>query len=97
MRPSATNPFMSPEMLADKVCWWISQAVAEAEARGAEKVLARVEALIRKWTGCWCGEQLAYDHDPRVQDCPQHGDGAAEHFCGAIVTDLRAALTEDDA
>ena len=52
-----------------------------------------VDELIAKWSGCWCGPQLAYDHDPRVQDCPQHGDGAAEYYSGAIVSDLRTLLT----
>ena len=54
----------------------------------------RLAALAAKWSGCWCGPQMAPDHDPRVQDGPQHGDGAAEHFCGEIVRDLRAILAE---
>ena len=51
-----------------------------------------IEHLISKWSGCWCEPQLAYDHDPRVQDCPQHGEPAAEYYSGGIVADLQALL-----
>ena len=55
-------------------------------------LLDRIEALVAKWSGCRCGPQLAYDHDPRVQDCPQHGEAAAEYYSGGIVSDLRGLL-----
>lgn len=53
-----------------------------------------IERLIAKWEACWCGTQLAWDHDPRVRDCPQHGSDDCRHMGEGIVTDLRALLAE---
>jgi hypothetical protein len=53
-----------------------------------------VERLEAKWSGCWCETQLAPDHDPRVQDCPQHGDGSCQHMAEGITLDLRALLAQ---
>lgn len=48
-----------------------------------------IEALLAKWTGCWCGEQQYPDHDPRVRDCPQHGSDDCRHMAEGIAADLR--------
>ena len=52
----------------------------------------RVRALAEHWSSCWCGPQMAPDHDPRRQDCPRCGDEAAHYFSGGFVETLRALL-----
>jgi hypothetical protein len=42
------NAFMTPDMIAGKVLWWISRAQAAAREEAAAKVEA-VEALADKW------------------------------------------------
>lgn len=52
----------------------------------------QLDDLIAKWSGCWCDEQMAWDHDPRVRDCPQHGSDDCRHMAEGIVVDLKVAL-----
>ena len=70
-----------------KVEWFHRAEKAEAEA---QQLREGIEALAAHWSSCWCGPQMAYDHDPRRQDCPQCGDEAAKYFAGGFVSTLRA-------
>lgn len=60
----------------------------------SDDLRARLTALEAKWSGCWCETQQAPDHDPRVQDCPQHGDDSCQHMAEGITVDLRALLAD---
>lgn len=64
----------------------------QAAAREGEDLRARLTELEAKWSGCWCEVQMSHDHDPRVRDCPQHGDDSCRHMAEGITVDLRALL-----
>jgi hypothetical protein len=50
-----SNPFMSPDLLADKVCWWVERATHTHNATAADTVLAAARRLC-------CGEHPAPHH-----------------------------------
>ena len=66
--------------------------IIATELAAAREALGRVRELVTKWDGCWCPPQMYDGQDPRVRDCPSHGDMSAEHFGGIIRRDLTAAL-----
>lgn len=52
----------------------------------------RIERLLDKWSSCWCGPQLAEDHDPRARDCPHHGSDDCRHMAEGFRADLQRLL-----
>ena len=66
---------------------------AEAEVK---RLREGVVSLRDHWQSCWCGPQVAPDHDPRRQDCPERGDESAEYFSGGFAATLTRLLDGGD-